>query len=316
MSSPRVSILLPTWNGEVDLKRLLPVLQEQRVEGGWELVAVDSSSSDASVRLLEEAGARVEIISKEEFGHGQTRNQLARLARGRELVFLSQDALPSGPDFLEQLLKPLREEGVAGSYARILPHTTDDALTSRTVLSAPESAENPGALAELTPEQVWQLPGAERLEHLRFNNVASAVRADVFREIEFPLVPFGEDIAWAARALHAGWRVRFAPQALVYHAHRYTPSQAFERYRLDAAFHREIHGHHLRRGVFSLLKGILFEMREDLRFVAGNPGAPWADLLRSPGLRGAQVLGQFWGSRGWGKAFWPDSMAPGDRSLG
>jgi len=303
--SPRLSILLPTWNGARDLARLLPALAAQSLWPECELLATDSSSTDDTAALLRDAGAEVEVIPKSEFGHGRTRNALAARARGERLVFLSQDVVPGGPEFLAELVAPLELARVAGAYARVLPHEDDDPLTVRTVLAAPEARAEAPRLEPVEASELWRLPGAERLERLRFNNVASAVRADVFHELEFPDVPFGEDFAWAARVAAAGWDVRFAPAAVAHHAHRYTPSEAFERYRLDAAFHREIHGHLLRPTWTSVLRGIVYELREDWRFVGKRPGASRASLLRAPALRGAQVLGQLWGSRGWGPDFWP-----------
>ena len=304
MQAPRLSILLPVWNGARDLARLLPALRAQRAWPECELVAIDSSSADESVPLLREAGARVEVIPKTEFGHGRTRNALAELARGELLVFLSQDALPADEGFLDELVAPLAEEGVAGAYARLLPHGDDDPLTARTVLAAPEARAEAPPLAPLDADALWGSGGAARLERLRFSNVASAVRAEVLRAHPFPDIPFGEDFAWSARAAEAGWQVRFAPRAVALHAHRYTPSQAFERYRLDAAFHRAVHGHRLRPDLPSVLRGVAWELREDLRYLARTPGASWVHVLRAPALRTAQVLGQYWGSRGWGGDFW------------
>ncbi|MFT7667534.1 MAG: rhamnosyltransferase [Planctomycetota bacterium] len=317
LTKPSLSILLPTWNGEEDLRRLLPALDSQDYEGEREVLAIDSSSTDATVSLLKEAGVDVEIISQSEFGHGATRNRLAAKAKGEVLVFLSQDALPASDDFLQELVSALDEEQVAGAYSRILPHPDDDPLTARTVLSAPEADEEGTPWEPMDPALVWELPTEQMMARLRFNNVASAVRAPIFREIQFPELPFGEDFAWAARVTQAGYRIRFAPKSLVYHAHRYTPSQAFARYKLDAAFHREIHGLRLRPSFFSVMRGIGYEVREDLRYVLGSGGgAPLHHLLRSPALRTAQVLGQFWGSRGWGEDFWPDKGAqtPGSAS--
>ena len=85
-------------------------------------------------------GARVQRIERSEFRHGPTRNLLAAQARGELLVFLSQDALPDGSDFLKKLTAPFHDPRVAGSTARVLPHEDDDPLTARTVLSAPEAA--------------------------------------------------------------------------------------------------------------------------------------------------------------------------------
>lgn len=296
---PRVSIILPTWNAAEHLARLLPALAAQELDGGLEIVAVDSSSSDGTRALLAEAGADVEVIPQAEFGHGATRNRAAARARGRFLVFLSQDALPRDPDFLARLVAPFdRETDLAGVYARVLPHPTDDPLTRRTVLWAPEASAEP-ALRRLPPGgRVADLSAAERSNFLRFNNVASAVERAVFERHPFPEVGFGEDFAWARDVLEAGLAIAFEPAAVAYHAHAYGPRQAYRRYRTDAAFHRRAHAHRVRPTLGSALRGFLFELREDRRYLARVDDATLSAWLRAPLLRGAQVLGQWAGSRG------------------
>lgn len=289
MQSPRVSILLPTWNGERDLARLLPRLAEQRIDGGFEIVAIDSDSKDKTRELLEAAGASVERIEQREFKHGATRNRAASRARGEFLVFLSQDALPRGVDFLAKLVAAFDDEKIAGVTCRILPHASDDPLTARTVLDAPEASSEPRTLEGVSKKR--------RDDDVRFNDVASAIRASVFRELPFPDVAFGEDVAWADLALARGWRVRFAPECVVFHAHRYSPRQAFERYKIDAEFQRVVHDRRVRPSLVSVLKGIAYEVRRDWSFVR-RERAPWTALWRSPFLRAAQVFGQYVGSRG------------------
>lgn len=297
MSSPRVSILIPTRNAERELARLLPAIERQQVSGGFELVVVDSASTDRTTELLRGAGAHVEHIDVTDFRHGGTRNRLARTARGSFLVFLSQDAVPQGEDFLERLLAPFSDSRVAGCTARVLPHEDDDPLTTRTVLEAPEAFPQSEVRRLDGPTAYDSMSPAERASILRFNNVASAIRASVLEQIPFPDEPFGEDSAWAGRALTAGWRLAFVAEAVVRHAHRYSPSQAFERYRMDAAFQRRVHGHRLRTGLWDVLRGIAYEVVSDVRFVARHR-AGWHHLLRSPALRCGQILGQWRGSRG------------------
>jgi rhamnosyltransferase len=299
MPAPRCSVCIPTWNGARDLERLLPALAAQELAGGVELVAVDSSSSDRTRELLEAAGARVRVIAQRDFRHGATRNLLAEEARGELIVLLSQDAVPAGPGFLAALLAPFEDPRVAGAYARILPHPTDDPLTARTALDQPEAADEP-RVAEL-PEgtRLEELSPAEQSELARFNNVASALRAEVLRDLPFPDVAFGEDAAWARRALEAGWRVAFAPAAVVHHAHAYGPREAFRRYRVDAVYQREVHGRRIRPGAWSVLRGFCYEVLRDLRHLSRTPGPGRVRAgLRSPVLRAAQVLGQRAGSRG------------------
>jgi rhamnosyltransferase len=288
MQSPRVSIILPTWNGAADLARLLPRLAEQQFEGGFEIVAIDSDSVDGTRSLLEAAGASVERIEQREYKHGATRNRAAARARGEFLVFLSQDALPRDAHFLASIVAAFDDEKTAGVTCRILPHASDDPLTARTVLDAPEASSEPRTI---------EGPRKDRRDEVRFNNVASAIRARVFREIPFPDVAFGEDVAWADLALARGWRLCFVPESVVFHAHRYTPSQAFARYKIDAAFQRTVHDRRVRPSLVSVVKGIAYEMRRDWRFVRREKASLWA-LWRSPFLRAAQVFGQYVGSRG------------------
>lgn len=289
MSARSVSVLIPTLNAESDLRRLIPALDRQAYAGQTERLAVDSSSRDATVPMLESAGFDVEIIDRSCFGHGRTRNLLASKARGEVLVFLSQDAVPDGTDFLESIVAPFADVAIAGVMARVLPHADDDALTQRTVLAAPEASDAP-----------WEDRGvpSENTGRSRFNNVASAIRASVLREYPFPEVPFGEDVAWARRVLGRGYALRFEPAATVRHAHRYGPRAAFRRYRTDAEFQSEMFGHEARPTIRSVVRGVLYECREDLRFAARRRELRGAlDCIRSPFLRSAQVWGQYVGGR-------------------
>lgn len=295
---PRVSVCVPTLEGEAHLARLLPALARQRFEGGFELVAVDSDSRDRTRALLAAAGARVERIARADFGHGRTRNRLAELARGELCVFLSQDASPRDERFLSCLAAPFADPRVGAVAARVLPLESDDPLTRRTVLAGAHAGERAAAL-ELLPGEAARLSPEERAQRFRFDDVAGAIRRALLLALPFPELGFGEDVAWAARALAAGARIVFAPDAVALHAHRYGPRGAYARWRVDAAFQREQLGRRVRSGPASVLRGLAHELRCDLAFLARErgPGRLRA-LARAPLLRGAQVLGQLAGSRG------------------
>ena len=299
-AAPRVSVILPTLNGEEDLRRQLPVLRSQAVDFEVEICAIDSESTDGTRAVLAEYGARVRSVRKADFRHGATRNLCAEDARGEFLVFLSQDVVPADEHFLGPLIAAFDDPRIAGAYSRVLPHPDDDALTTRTVLDLPEASGEPWVrdLDEIGP--VWDLEPWERGLYLRFNNVASAIRTSVFREIPFPDMDFAEDFAWAARALTAGWRIAFVPESRAMHAHTYDVRKAFERYRVDAAFHRDVHGWRMRPSLLSAMRGIAYEVWQDARFILGGQATGsgrWRSLIESPALRTAQVMGQYVGSR-------------------
>ncbi len=295
MMSPRVSILLPTWNGKEDLQRLLPALRAQTGLGDFEIVALDSESSDGTPAFLRAEGIRMESLPQATFGHGSARNRLAQMARGEILIFLSQDALPVGSDCLAHLIEPLQDERVAGTWARNVPHPGDDALTARSLLESGEASETSRRVGLEPGVALGDLEPAQRVALTRFNNVTSAMRKAIHTEIPFPEVPFGEDSAWAARALSAGRELHYVAEAVVRHTHRYGPASAFRRYQQDAQFLREVHGLVVRPNLWSVARGWLFEMRADWRYLR-RFGGSWRDGLRSPFLRLGQVLGQWRGS--------------------
>ena len=85
-----VTVIIPTFNGERYLGRILDALREQDTDAGFEVLVVDSGSTDATLDIvaarvgaLGEAQLRLHQIPNSEFGHGRTRNLAAQLARGR-----------------------------------------------------------------------------------------------------------------------------------------------------------------------------------------------------------------------------------------
>ena len=297
MPRPLVSILLPTWNGADTLPGLLANLASQELDGEVEIVAFDSGSTDGTIQLLEQSDAKLFHIENSEFSHGGTRNRIAAEAQGDYLVFLSQDVQPVGTDFLAELLKPFSDVRVAGVCARVLPFPGTDPLTARTVLDLPEASSKSSSrdLDEIGP--VWAVDVQDRLAYVRFNNVASAIRADVFRKFPFPEVAFGEDFAWAARVLTAGYRLAFTGACSVYHSHEYTPREAYKRYETDSSFHVAAHGWNMRPTLVSVARGVLFELLCDWKYIQRNGWNGARYLLSAPALRFAQVWGQYKGAR-------------------
>src|SRR4051812_35139303 len=97
-----VSVAIPTLNGAADLERGLSAGRSQTVEA--EVVVLDSGSADGTPEVAERHGAVVHRI--DDFGHGRARNRLMELTVGERVAFLTQDAVPASPRWLEGLLGP------------------------------------------------------------------------------------------------------------------------------------------------------------------------------------------------------------------
>ena len=109
-----VSIIIPTKNGgELFKKALRMIFAQKYPPGEFEVIVIDSGSKDQTVDLANIYDARIINIKPEDFGHGKTRNLGAKLAKGKYLVFTTQDAVPVTENWLFNLVRNLEAPQVA-----------------------------------------------------------------------------------------------------------------------------------------------------------------------------------------------------------
>jgi len=88
----KISVVIPTYNAEEHLPVLFEKLKAQSI--AFELVIIDSSSTDTTPTLAKKAADTLLTIPKKTFDHGGTRTIAAKKATGDIIVFLTQDAVP------------------------------------------------------------------------------------------------------------------------------------------------------------------------------------------------------------------------------
>jgi rhamnosyltransferase len=206
---------------------VLEAIYSQQVPFAFEVVVIDSGSAPADLEAMRRFPVRLLQIPPESFGHGRTRNQLAREAQGEVLLFLSQDARPVGSDWMATLVAALSQASVAGAYARQLPEPDSNPLM-RFFL-----AETYG------PIRATRMKRTDRglsIGDMFFSNVSSAIRREVWERV--PLredVVMSEDQYWAHDVLQLGYSLVYEPAAQVVHAHNYSLTTLFQRNRLSGA---------------------------------------------------------------------------------
>src|ERR1700726_348071 len=117
----KTSILLLTKDGGPGLEFLMSALYRQKGVEPFELIVVDSGSTDETLELLRRFPVRLEQIPPESFHHSRTRNFAAGLAKGEILVFLSQDAIPASEKWLNTMISNFDDPTVGAVYGRQLP---------------------------------------------------------------------------------------------------------------------------------------------------------------------------------------------------
>lgn len=267
----RVTVAYVTKNGDRWLRESLAAVRAQR--GDFELVeilAVDSGSTDGTLALLRDAGARVLSIAPKEFGHGRTRNLAAREAVGDVVVFLTQDAAPADDRWLAGLVRTLEEDPMcAAAWSLHVPRPDCHPMEWRML------AEHPPFRAEST--SIQQARGnatyAQNADAwCSLSNNAAAYRRGALLRVPFPDVSFGEDRGWARTMLDAGWRTVLVRESIVRHSHSY-PARVHLRRNFDhwRAMSEEL-GHVDDFGLVDGWRAALREARADCAYWADRTG--------------------------------------------
>ena len=219
--SPRpsedVSVVLLTKNAGAHFREVLDVVCRQVLDRPYEVVIVDSTSSDTTTAIAKEFPVTVYQIPALDFGHGKTRNLGARLANGEIIVFLTQDAIPCGNYWLREHLRRLAGERVAGVFGRQLPHPrsrpTDDFSYSR---------DYPAHDALINSENADQYS-------VVFSDVNSAIRKSLLLRFPFPDdIIVSEDVYWASKVMSEGFSIAYSSRAAVVHSHSYSLATVFQ----------------------------------------------------------------------------------------
>jgi rhamnosyltransferase len=220
----KFSLFVPTYNAAVIWSDWIERVVQQSGITPEQVLIIDSSSSDDTVRLSEQAGFRVHVIPSAEFNHGGTRQLAVSLLPDSDvLVFLTQDALLVSPDSIEKLVSAFDDPNVGCAYGRQLPHA------NATVLAAHARLFNYGEQSYI--RTLADVP-SYGIKTAFLSNSFAAYRVSALKKVGgFPLdTIFAEDMIVAAKMLQANYKVAYVADACVYHSHNYTPIQEFKRY--------------------------------------------------------------------------------------
>jgi rhamnosyltransferase len=219
---PRTSILLLTKNDAGNTEACLNAIYSQQGADPFEVVAVDSGSTDGTLDVLRRFPLRLRQIPPDSFHHARTRNLAASFAKGEFLVFVSQDAIPASPGWLRALVANFENPTVGAVYGRQIPKPSS-------------SVERRNALNTLYgTKRIVKDPAARNnigFLFYHFSNANSALRRTVWQAAQFPenLKVF-EDLGIAKRILDAGWKIVYEPEAPVFHSHLHSTAGLFRRY--------------------------------------------------------------------------------------
>ncbi|MCR8745461.1 glycosyltransferase family 2 protein [Romboutsia lituseburensis] len=217
-----ISVIIPTRNAEKYIGKLIKKLQSQTISP-MEIIIIDTNSKDKTKEICKEfKGINFIHINDGEFGHGKTRNQAAKVAKGDILVFMTQDAYPNNDMFLDELIKPLGKDNVVCSYGRQLPRENSSCIE---VFSRKFNYGNADIIK--SRQDIDKLG----VKTFFFSNVCSAfVKEDFFQTGGFPSdTIMNEDMIIASKFIFNDKKTCYTSRAEVIHSHNYTYREQFKR---------------------------------------------------------------------------------------
>jgi rhamnosyltransferase len=217
---PSVSIVIPTYNAEAWLRESLPHFLRQSYAGDWDILAIDSGSTDGTLTLLEpHERIRVHSIPNSEFGHGKTRNLATSLSKNELLLFTVQDACPRNPHWLSGMVNDLLAynlDAVCGGQA--VPHDAD-----KNPVQWYRPVNETNEVEAITGNEFMQWSPEQQMRACGWDNVNALYKRETLLKTPFEDVRFGEDMAWAKAHLGSGGVIGYAKAHKVWHYHHQHP---------------------------------------------------------------------------------------------
>jgi rhamnosyltransferase len=272
------SIVIRTLNEARYLGDLMVMLGNQRTNGlQAEVVVIDSGSTDGTVEIAREHGARVTEIRKSEFSFGRSLNRGSDFANGEILVYISGHCVPVDETWLQRLCQPLIDGKASYSYGRQIGDDDSNYAERR-------------IFAKYFPDQS-AIPQAGFFT----NNANSALLRRVWQEHLFDEQLTGlEDMELAKRLVARGHKIAYVAEAPVFHHHSESWAQVRRRFEREAIALRSIMPE-VQLSRLDVLRCVVSSVLGDWKAAAskGVRSTSRRDMLR---YRWNQYLGSFKGN--------------------
>lgn len=213
MAVPLVSILIVNWNGKKELTPCLQSIQRQSFDN-YEVIFVDNGSKDGSADFVEQNFPFARVVRlAENRGFTGGNNEGLKYARGEFIALLNNDAILS-ENWLHVMLTAMKNNGFLGS------------CSSKIIISGTNLIDSVGN------EFTTAGSGLKKGEYQNADNFTESMEvhgacaaAVIYRKKMLDEIGFldedlflnYEDTDLDFRALLAGWKSMFVPEAVVYH---------------------------------------------------------------------------------------------------
>ena len=205
---PYASVVYLTKNGGDLFRKSLETVCKQSVKFNYEIVAVDSGSTDGTLELLSDApGVSVVTIPPERFNFGATRDYGFSLAKGDIIVTLSQDVVPADLNWLMHMVAPFADTYVAAVQGMDVTPVDQEVFYWY---------QN-GLFYSTNDVRKWN----KQHDGIGLSFTSCAIRRSVWCQYPIGRAEMNEDKVFQKHIAGKGFKFLYQPLARTYHAHMY-----------------------------------------------------------------------------------------------
>lgn len=229
----KISIVCPIYNGENYIKSLNEKISNQRLKKGEviEVLYVLTRSKDNSEEILNDLKLDYTLIEPKDFSHSRVREDMAKKVKGNILVFISQDINIKDENWLNNLVEPIINNECEASFSRQIG--IDDGIEKYT-----RELNYPSESRLVSKEDIPKY----QIRTFFYSDASSAVNLKIYNELKAydgKIMPTNEDMYFAHKLIHAGYKIKYCADSVVYHSHKFTYKELYKRYLDTGIFFRD-----------------------------------------------------------------------------
>lgn len=224
----KISIIVPIYNGEKYLDKLVMEIKKQKGNFILELIALVTSSLDNSLEKSKELFDKV--IEVKTFNHAKTRHEGALKSTGDILVFITQDIYPYDEWWLNNLIKPLNKDIIASFSRQIAYEDHSEIEKIIRLLNYPDKDR----ICNIENQKV------NGRKNIFFSDASSAIiRKEFFELGGFNLeILTNEDVYLASKIIESKKSFIYVAESKIWHSHQLSLKDSYKRYKAIGNFEK------------------------------------------------------------------------------
>ena len=226
-----VDIICPLYNAEEYIEKLYNSLIIQEDVKINNILFLLTESKDNSEEVLKKNKLNYEIIKKKAFSHSLTRENAILKSKSDIVALITQDIVIEDKKWLYHLTKNIGKDGIASAFSRqvtkynnIEKYTREFNYPDKSYVNSKEDIDKKG------------------LKTFFFSDAAGALDVTVFKKLngyDHKNLPISEDMYYAYKVITNGYKISYEAESVVYHSHKFTLRQIYDRYKLTGEFFKQ-----------------------------------------------------------------------------